>query len=303
MELARSSRSMESNIARSILKTVLYSDIFDYPLTAQQIWKYLITTEKISIEDFEKVLKNIKSPVDKKDGWYFIHGRQNLIRKRLKRRKESARKLEIAYEILSKLCVIPTILLLGVSGGVSLHNADRKDDIDIFVIAKKNTIWFTRISIVLLLMLKGKYRKRLDRNVMDKICLNMLIDERGLAFNSDRQDLYNAHEIIQMKPIFSRSKFYEKFISKNLWVKNFIPNSLDTKILRYEDKNKKKQSAISYLLFAVEIFAKTFQLWYIKRHISRETVSDGMVAFHPFDRKEEIMKLYRERLKKYGRKI
>ncbi|MBI2195460.1 MAG: hypothetical protein HYU48_00225, partial [Candidatus Levybacteria bacterium] len=48
---------MESKIRQSILNTVLYADIFEYPLTGEQIWKYLITGEKISREDFEKVLK------------------------------------------------------------------------------------------------------------------------------------------------------------------------------------------------------------------------------------------------------
>lgn len=294
---------MESKIVRLILKTVLYSDIFEYPLTDQQIWKYLIASETIDREDFEKALKNIKSPVEERGGWYFISGRESLIKKRLKRKKESAKKLEIVYETVANLSKIPTVLLIGVSGGVSLHNADRNDDIDIFVIAKKNKIWITRISIIFLLSIRGKYRKRLDRSVANKICLNMLIDEQSLTFPSDRQDLYTAHEIVQMRPIFQRNKTYEKFLEQNTWVLNLMPNSLE-KIQNSElrIKNKGKQVA-NYLVLAVEFFAKKLQLWYIKRHISRETVSDGMLAFHPVDYKKVVLREWQKRLEKYGQKI
>ncbi|MBI2195842.1 MAG: hypothetical protein HYU48_02250 [Candidatus Levybacteria bacterium] len=261
-------------------------------------------SEKISRKEFEKVLKGVRGPVEQKDGWYFMSGREKLIGKRLKRRKESARKLEIAYKVADVLSSVPTALLIGVSGGVSLHNAEKNDDIDIFVIAKKNTIWLTRISIVLLLLFRGKYRKRLDRKVADKICLNMLIDEKGLTFPNERQDLYTAHEIVQMKPIFNRNKTYEKFLGQNTWVLGFMPNALEKiKDKRLKIKDRKKLSAIAYLLPAVEFLVKEIQLWYIKRHMSRETISGEMLAFHPLNNKEKIMQAYDARLKKYGQKI
>ncbi|MEX2007694.1 MAG: hypothetical protein WD992_02885 [Candidatus Levyibacteriota bacterium] len=300
---------MESKIRQSILKTVLYSDIFEYPLTAQQIWKYLITEEKINREDFEKVLKisakgrsssGRKSPIEEKDGWYFISGKEKLIKKRLRRRKESTKKLEMINEISSTLSAIPTILLLGVSGGVSLYNAERKDDVDIFVIVRKNTIWVTRMAIILLLMIRGKYRRRLQKNVADKICLNMLIDEKKLAFSQERQDLYTAHEIVQMKPIFNRNKYYEKFLGQNTWVLDFMPNALEKiKDKRLKIKDRKKLSATAYLLPAVEFLVKEIQLWYIKRHMSRETVSGEMLAFHPFDYRKAVMRNWQRRLSKY----
>ncbi|MEX2013186.1 MAG: hypothetical protein WD967_02175, partial [Candidatus Levyibacteriota bacterium] len=87
---------MESEIRQSILKTVLYSDIFDYPLTSEQIWKFLLTSKKIKRGKFEKILEDIRWPIVEKNGWYFLKGRENLLKKRCDRRKESERKFKIA---------------------------------------------------------------------------------------------------------------------------------------------------------------------------------------------------------------
>lgn len=287
---------MESEIEQSILKTVLYSDIFDYPLTPEQIWKYLITGRSIKRKDFGRVLKNIKEPIEEKDGWYFTSGREDLIKKRLKRRKESDRKLSIVQETAKRFFLVPTILMVGVSGGVSMRNADKNDDIDIFVVAKKNSIWLTRLFIILLLKFMGKHRARLDKKVADKICLNMLIDEKNLELPKDRQDLYTAHEVSQMKPVFNKNRTYEKFISKNKWVLDFMPNAVRI-------KNEKQQFAVNYLLFPVEFLVKEIQLWYIKRHLSRETVNSELLAFHSRDYKGKILNVYEERLKNYAQKI
>jgi len=301
---------MESEIRQSILKTVLYSDIFDYPTTAAQIWKYLISSRKIEREDFDKVLKNIKGPIKEQEGWYFLSGRENLIKKRLRRRKESQRKIAQAYKTASILSIIPTVLLIGVSGGTSMHNADKNDDIDFFIIARENTIWQTRFFSVLALTLLRRYRKRSLRIVADKICLNMLVDESGLTFPEDRQDLYTAHEIVQMKPIFNKHKTYEKFILANKWVENFLPNSIMINDKGFSSraevermKSKQQQVATAYLLFAVEFLVKEIQLWYIKRHVTLETVSNEMLAFHPSDYKIKVMQAYEARLKKYEQKI
>lgn len=285
---------MESKIRQSIIQTVLYFDIFDYPITAAQIWKYLATAGKIKRRDFEKVLSLINSPVVEKEGWYFLSGRENLIRKRLLREKESRKKLVLIYKAISVLSFIPTVLFIGVSGGVSMHNADKKDDIDIFLITKGNTIWQTRLFSVLILTILRRYRKRSDRQFTNKICLNMLIDERGLIFPKDRQDLYTAHEIIQMKPIFNRNKTYEKFTLSNSWVKEFLPNAVIKKSLKIR---RKKNNIVTDV---IEFLARSFQFWYIKRHVSRETIKNEMLAFHPEDKKGKILKAYETRLKKYG---
>ena len=62
-----------------------------------------------------------------------------------------------------------------------MDNAGEKDDIDLFVITSKGTLWITRLLLVSLLIFMGQYRGR-GKKESQKVCLNMLIDEVGLKF-------------------------------------------------------------------------------------------------------------------------
>jgi len=79
---------------QAIIKTLIYSDIFDFPLTKQEIWKYLISNKKISQKDFLKLLKNKKTL--SKNNFYFLKGREEIIRKRKDRKKIGVNKIEKA---------------------------------------------------------------------------------------------------------------------------------------------------------------------------------------------------------------
>lgn len=278
----------------SILKTLIYSDIFDYPLTKEEIWKFLIAAN-VDRSSFEKTLTEF--PLVKwehEKGFYFLSGRGEIAKKRIKRKKESQEKIKIAKKIIEKLSFVPTVLLIGISGGLALENAEEKDDIDLFVITRTNTLWITRLLLVLLLILMGQYRGR-GKKESQKICLNMLISEKALMFEKDRQDLYTAHEIVQLKPIFNRNNTYKKFLNANRrWVSKFLPNAID-RITNYESGIKGRKNP----LFIFEKVAKLVQLIYMKKHRTREVISDHFLAFHPYEYKSYVLKEYNKRLRQY----
>ena len=68
----------------SILKTLLYSDIFNYPLSKEEIWKFLISKNKEDKQIFLRCLSLKNSPFDHKKNLYFIKGREGIIKKRQK---------------------------------------------------------------------------------------------------------------------------------------------------------------------------------------------------------------------------
>ncbi len=301
----------------SILKTLIYSDVFDYPLTKEEIWKFLIG-KNINKDSFEKELNRLvrfeATPLGCNRNLYYLLGREEIIQKRIKRKKESRKKLEAAKKIIRTFSLIPTVLFVGISGGLALENSDGADDIDLFVITSKNTLWITRLTLVLLLKLMGQYRGRGNPKVSgesNKICLNMLINEKGLMFEKSRQNLYTAHEIAQLKPIFDRNNTYREFMNANRWVSKFLPNAMD-RIRNYESSQRpgfegqarvmRKENPlfiIHYSLFILESIAKVFQLWYMKKHRTKETISDHMLAFHPFEYKDYVLGEYNKRMKRY----
>jgi hypothetical protein len=279
----------------SILKTLLYSDIFNYPLKKEEIWRYLIANKEDAklIEDSQ--LQKIKK-VAYKDGFYFLKGKDKIVSLRKKREKESLKKLVKAKKVIEKIFLIPTVKFIGISGNLAANNAGKKDDIDLFIVTKKDTIWLTRFLIVIVLRLLKVYRRRGERNVKDKFCCNMFLDEEALPFDKNQQDLFTARELAQLKPIKDRGDVYNNLILSNKWLFTFLPNSFNGKVVKKE-VNKKKASAF---LRVINGLAKIPQLIYMKKHKTNEEVSDKKLAFHPKNNRDFVLKSYKEKLKAYG---
>ena len=97
----RSNKPRFSKVEEAILKTLLYSDIFDFPLTKEELWRFLISDKKIEFEEFNKDLKKLIS-IDKevsKDSsstFYCLLKRDEIFIKRIENLKEVKKKLAIA---------------------------------------------------------------------------------------------------------------------------------------------------------------------------------------------------------------
>lgn len=296
---------MRDDVEKAVLKTLCYSDIFDYPLTKDEIWKFLISSKKISKKAFETCF-GAKTIFYTENKFYCLQNRIQVINKRIKKEKTSREKLKIAREVASILFKIPSVKLIGISGNLSMNNAGESDDIDLFIITKKNTIWITRFFVILILSILGKRRKRKQKEVKNKICINMFMDEESLFLPQEKRNLYIAHEVVQMMPLFDRENTYYKYIVENDWVREYLSNSINVRALR--DKGIKKEKKLldiltsqylSIFISALEYLTKRIQLWFINKHKTTETISDNLLAFHPVDYKNRILKAYDKRLKYY----
>lgn len=286
----------------AILKTLLYSDIFDYPLSKDEVWKYLISKKIEDKQSFLKCINRKNFSFSHNKTFYFVRGREDLIKKREEKEKYGLEKIKYAKKIISKLSLIPTVYFIGISGALAMKNSDKNDDIDLFVITAKNSVWITRFVMVLMLKSLGLYRKRNDKNYANKICLNMLIDKTALRFSQKRNDLYTAHEIAQIMPVFNRDNTYKKFIYANDWVNSFLPNVFSpVSKITFASKKSLTNKLVEFLLtiLPLESTAKVVQIRYMKKHMTRETVSDNFLAFHPFDYKTYVLKNYKKKVAKY----
>ncbi len=287
------------NDKSAILKTLLYGDIFDYPFKEEELFRFLIAEKRIDKKTFLRELLKKNEKIVFKNSFYCLKGRENIIQKRIKKEKESLAKLKKAQKITNFISIFPTVLLIGVSGALAMQNAEKEDDIDLFVIVKKNTLFVTRFFIVGLLKLMGVYRERGRKEAENKICPNMFLDERNLCFTKEKQNLYTAHEVAQIIPLFQRNNTYQRFIDANKWIKRFLPNSIDIKILTLSTGKQGDRFLVIRLFNILEPLFKKAQLYIIKKHITIETISDTLLAFHPFDYRIYVLKEYEKRLRKY----
>ncbi len=281
-----------------VLKTLLYSDIFDYPLKKSEIWRFLISGKKENKQEIYKILNAKNSFFGVKDNFYYLKGKENTVEKRKEKEKISTGKIKFARKTLEKFKFIPTVYFIGISGSLAMKNSDKDDDIDLFVITARNSVWVTRLIMVIILRVMGIYRKREDKNVSNKICLNMLIDETAITFPKTRQDLYTAHEIAQLAPVLNKNSFHEKFINGNFWVSKFLPNAFSQKktFIPVSSPSFPERLLKSLLsLNLIENFARNIQFNYMKNHKTTETVRDDFLAFHPLDYKVTVLRKYRNK--------
>ena len=130
----------------AILKTLIYADIFDYPLAPQEIRRFLIG-EKTTCKDFHQALikLNQKQQIIKYRHYYALPKRQHTVGSRLQKISISRQKQPFVTRIATLLRLIPTVWFIGVSGNLAIDNAADKDDIDFFIITAPKTIWLTRL--------------------------------------------------------------------------------------------------------------------------------------------------------------
>jgi hypothetical protein len=286
------------NAKKAIIQTIIYSDIFDFPMKEQELWYFLKSTESIAKEHFIKALATIPA-ITSKSGYYVLKNRMSIVQKRKNRGKISERKLILAKKAARILSYIPSILFIGVSGSLALRNTEEYDDIDFFIITEEGTIWSTRFFTLILLHVLGIRRKKYSRATKDIVCLNMIIEKKAVAFPRPKQDTYIAHEIAQLMPLINKRQTYEYFLVANRWLHAYLPNVITppNNLPRYEKEYRSFLHTIVNVL-AIESLLKKIQLFSINRTKTTETISNNFLAFHPHDNRKRILDVYNHRLKK-----
>lgn len=280
----------------AILKTLHYADLFDYPLRFEEIHKYLV--EPLAVEVLEEALTQMGADVKQisaDNGFYCLPGREEIIKLRKNREVYSRSKIKKAKRIAGVLKFIPWIKLIGVTGALAMGNSDENDDIDLMIITAPQRLWLTRGVVVTFLLLTSQYRR--PKKVKDRICPNLMISENALEF-SDR-DLFTAHEIIQMRPIYDRENTYQKFINANRWVFDFLPNWKPKVALQLfsssafsEQFNHLTIQPFSFL----EKLAYKLQLKFMESKKTTEVTTPSIIRFHPPDTRRRILDEYQKRV-------
>lgn len=284
-------------IKKGILSTLIYSDIFDFPLKNSEIFKYFGGSKKISKLTLRNVLRQLvkSGTIGYLQDYYFLRSKQKLVLLRKKRRLESIKKLKIARSVASLLKHIPTVQFIGISGSLAVGNCDSRDDIDLFIIVKSNTLWITRFFVNVFLTVTYKKRLTTDFVSPNKICPNMYLAEDKLSIDNLRRNLFTAREIVQVKPLFDRSHIYSKFLSKNKWVNDFLPNiNIPEKFESNNDPTKKIVKFLDRIFFILQVF-------YMSNKITSEEVKPGIARFHPNDAMIPVLSLYNARIKAFLR--
>jgi hypothetical protein len=201
-------------IQPAIRKTLTYSDLFDFPLSAQELSTFLFDAG--ASEDEVAQAARLCDDVAEIDGYFCLAGRDHVVRDRLRRRPENARLWRRARRYARLIAALPFIRLVAITGSLAPGNARAGDDIDLLLVVEPGRLWLCRL--LLLILVKAA------RLVGDELCPNFILSRSDLAIDGSAFPAYYARELTQMEPLFGASA-YRALRLANGWTSRLLPNS------------------------------------------------------------------------------
>lgn len=248
---------------------------------------------KKSVENLEK-FRALMGASLKKDDVKRIWGK-SFLRESTEKYKQNENgivkeKLIYAKEIIKVLKIFNWVKFIGVSGSVGAGFAKEEDDIDVFVVVQNKTVWIYRGLVSFLNLFHNRIRAKRHSVIKDKLCLNMICEERGLEFDND---MFNFHELMFLIPLYNE-KYLNYIYSNNLWLRDsyFVKKDLlYSKISQGKDANIfiKFLNTVFYLLQICFMYVSNHRP-NVKR--IRRNYKKGRIEFFEEDFKKEKLEDY-----------
>jgi len=202
-------------LAKSIIKTLAYYDIFNYPLTKEEIYICSNTngdTKSLVFEELEVLVSS--GIVYNNDKFYSIIHNSQLIPKRIEGNKRAIKKMKTAKLFSKIISHFPYIRGVFLSGSISKGYMDEKADIDYFIITAPNRLWIARILLVL-------FKKMFLLNSYKFFCINYFISTTELEI--EEKNIFTAIELATLVPMYGADVYNDLYVA-NQWIKTYIPN-------------------------------------------------------------------------------
>ena len=258
-----------------------YFDLFDYPLTKEELIKWQFGQAGTDLERAEERV-----------GYYFLPGRGDIIKIREKREIISLKKIRKAQKIAQILGLVSGVKMIAIVSNLAYLNADEGADIDLFIVSEKNRIWTVRFWTVVLMMILGQRPSK--RNIKNKICLSYYVSEDNLNLENtkiSRLDIHLIYLVSQYLPIYSENGMWQKFIEQNKWLNKYLPN------FKYDQPRFLIKSRKKLINFGLpERFYKNIQLKKMAPKLKaamnkgdkKVIINDQMLKLHLNDKRDEI---------------
>ena len=248
------------NLLRSVFHTLAYADVFDHPLTAHEVYRYL-PSANASFEDVTQLLEN-KDLFSHIEDYFILRGREEIVETRKRRMEVAGRLWPKAARYGRLIASLPFVRMVAVTGSLAMSNADDGKDIDYLIITAPKRLWTCRALALLV--------TRLAKLEGVNLCPNYLVTTNALEL--EERSLYVAHELAQMIPLFGM-EIYGEIRRLNGWMTDYLPNSLMAPEMPRGVKLVRERSVIQRMLeFLFHLpFANWLEKWEMDRKIARLT--------------------------------
>ena len=192
----------------AIAASVIHASFEDYPLTLEQLHESLIGSrqtlaEIVSVFEGSARLQQI---VERRDGFFFPAGRNDLVDERRRREARSRAFLDRHALLLRLVCCLPFVRLVALSGRIAQLNLEAGGDLDLFIVTRAGHVWSTAAAVKGLSALLSRRCKVRAKVVVDVNHLELeprdldaavlLLHLRPLIGGSALQDLRDANPFV-----------------------------------------------------------------------------------------------------------
>lgn len=217
-------------LEKSILKTIAYWDIFDWPLTSFEVWRYLVSPRRLGLHTEDRytlgeicealAAKELSKYARQTSGFWHLRDRDpSIVEKRIARELLADQKWKKLKRRAKWFQMIPYVRLIIGSGSMAAGNVAPESDWDLLVVTAAHRIWTARLLLTLFADMLG-WRRKDERHTENRFCLNHYVTEHSLLINLP--SLYNAQVYAHLIPIFGEWQLYRSFQERNAWIKSYV---------------------------------------------------------------------------------
>lgn len=296
------------NLRDAVAATLAYFDLFDYPLTLQELRRYLYRYPHDGdiAPTTTDLLRALEDPTfGGMSGFYFLVGRNGIVAIRQKRFRMAERKYRRALAFARVARFLPSIRLITVCNSLAISNAGNQSDIDMFLVVRPGTVWATRLIVAGTLSLLGL--RPTDTRHADMFCVSFYVSETNMDLASvalPDGDTYLRYWIASLIPIYDTGDMMRSLMEANRELLSDIPAVRGEQVptARIVPLAPRWTSFLMPFIRLIEPLARRFQMRKFPEPIrskanrdSRVRISDDMLKFHVNDRRAYFEDEFRKR--------
>jgi hypothetical protein len=199
-----------------IIRTLIYYDIFSYPLKAKEIYRFLGTSCR-SEQEVATALNGLveQGYLFRFGEFYSLYAQEANIAKRINGNKEAERFKPIAQQRAFFVSKFPFIRSVLGSGSFSKDYMDEGSDLDFFIITAPNRLWIARGLLAL-------YKRIFLQNSHKFFCANYFVDTDHLEI--EEKNLFTATELATVVPLYGVDDYHALQQKNVTWLTSYFPN-------------------------------------------------------------------------------
>ena len=204
-----------SPLESALVKTLLYFDIFKYPLKESEI----LRTCGVSLDDLSEGKNALRNLLDqgmvKREGDFFYVGEgKGYVERRMRGNDLANQRMRKARKVSRFIGKFPYVRAVMLSGSLSKNYMEPDSDIDYFIVTEPGRLWVARTLLIL-------YKKVFLLNSHRNFCVNYFVDTDHLDIED--RNMFTATEVVYLLPTYNQ-EVYHAMRERNAWADETFPN-------------------------------------------------------------------------------